>query len=119
MNNNRILNLPFPQSLGKPVTKAYADMHYFDFVNISTFKEKPNTYTVTHINEMVDTPFNGRSTNILDFSKVGDSYQINFDVTPKLVDGIYGYEMDIVLTEARGYNIMLWGDFSFKRLLKL
>ena len=37
MNNNCILNLPFRQSLGKPVTKAYADMHYFDFVNISTF----------------------------------------------------------------------------------
>ena len=49
MNNNRILNLPFPQSLGEPVTKAYADMHYFDFVNILTFKGKPNTYTVTHI----------------------------------------------------------------------
>ena len=68
---------------------------------------------------MVDTSFNGRSIDILGFSKVGDSYQINFDVTPKLEDGIYGYEMGVVLAGARGYNIMLWGDFSFKRLLKL
>ena len=110
MDNNRILDLPFPQSLGEPVTKTYADMHYFDFVNILTFKGKPNTCTVTHIDDMVDTPFNGRSNNILDFSKVGGSYQINFGVTPKLVDGIYAYEMDVVLTMSRGYNIMLWGD---------
>ena len=40
MNNNRILNLPFPQSLGEPVTKAYADMLCFDFVNILTFKDR-------------------------------------------------------------------------------
>ena len=78
-------------------------------VNVS-LKGKPNSHTVTHIDDMVDTPFNGRSNNILDFSKVGDSYQINFDVTPKLVDGIYAYEMDIVLTSSRGYDIMLLGD---------
>ena len=32
MNNNRILNLPFPQTLGEPVTKAYAEMHYYDYL---------------------------------------------------------------------------------------
>ena len=110
MNGHRITGLPFPQSLGEPVTKAYAEMHYFDSLNILTFKGKPNVYTVTHIDEMVDTPLNGRSTEILDFSKVGTSYQINFSVTPKLVTGIYSYEMDIVLTGTRGYNIALWGD---------
>ena len=67
----------------------------------------PNTHTVTHIDDMVATPFNGRSNNILDFSKVGDSYQINFKVTPKRPVRIYAYEMDIVLTTSRGYNIML------------
>ena len=111
MNNNRILNLAFPQTLGEPITKAYADMHYFDYLNILTFFEgTPNLHTVTHMDDMVDTPFNGLSNNILDFSKVGVSYQINFNVTPKLPAGIYAYEMDIVLTTSRGYNIMLWGD---------
>ena len=110
MKNNRILNLPFPQASGEPITKAYADMHYYDYLNILTFEGTPNSHTVTHIDDMVDTPFNGRSNNILDFSKVGDSYQINFNVTPKLPAGIYAYEMDIVLTSSRGYNIMLWGD---------
>ena len=46
----------------------------------------------------------------VDFSKVGDSYRINFSVRPKLPTGIYTYEMDIVLTTSRGLNIMLWGD---------
>ena len=110
MNNNRILNLPFRQTSGEPVTKAYADMHYYDYLNILTFEETPNTHTVIHIDDMVDTPFNGRSNNILDFSKVGDSYQIIFNVTPKLPAGIYAYEMDIALTTSREYNIALWGD---------
>ena len=110
MKNNRILNLPFPHTSGEPVTKAYADMHYYDYLNILTFEGTPNSHTVTHIDDMVDTPFNGRSNNILDFFKVGDSYQINFNVTPKLPSGIYAYGMDIVLTTSRGYNIMLWGD---------
>ena len=46
----------------------------------------------------------------MDFSKVGGSYQINFSVRPKLPTGIYTYEMDVVLTTSRGYNITLWGD---------
>ena len=112
MNNNRILNLPFPQSLGEPVTKAYADIHYYDYLNILTFEGTPNSHTVTHIEDMVGTPFNGRSNNILDFFEVGDSYQINFNVMPKLPAGIYAYEIDIVLTSSRGYNIMLWGDWG-------
>ena len=106
MNNNRILNLPFPITSGEPVTKAFADMHDFDYLNILTFRGKPNKFTVTHIDEMVDTPFNVRSSELLGFHKVGDSYQINFSVTPKLLDGIYAYEMDIVLASSRGYDIM-------------
>ena len=35
IKNNRILNLPFPQTLGEPVTKTYADMHYYDYLNIN------------------------------------------------------------------------------------
>ena len=110
MNNNRILNLPFPQTSGELVTKAFAEMHYYDYLNILPFEGTMTTHTITHIDDMVDTPFNGRSNQILDFSKVGSSYQINFSVSPKLPKGIYGYEMDIVLTSLVGYNISLWGD---------
>ena len=110
MDNNRILNLPFPQTPGEPVTKAFAEMHYYDYLNILTFEGTMTTHTITHIDDMVDTPFNGHSNQILDFSKVGSSYQINFSVSPKLPKGIYGYEMDIVLTSSVGYNISLWGD---------
>ena len=76
MGNNRILNLPFPQSLGEPITKAFACMHILDNLNILTFEGTMNTHTVTHIDDMVDTPFNGRSNYIVDFSKVETSYQI-------------------------------------------
>ena len=62
---------------------------------------------VLHNNIMVDL-VNGKAD--IDFSKVGDSYQINFSVQPKLPNGVYTYEMDVVLTTSRGYNIMLWGD---------
>ena len=110
MGNNRILNLPFPQSSGEPVTKAYAEMQHFDYLNILTFEGTMNTHTVTHIDDMVDTPFNGRSNYIVDFSKVGTSYQIAFSVTPKLPKGIYAYEMNIELSTSVGYNISLWGD---------
>ena len=110
MGNNRILNLPFPQSSGEPVTKAYAEMHYFDYLNILTFEGTMNTHTVTHIDDMVDTPFNGRSNYIVDVSKVGTSYQITFSITPKLQKGIYAYEMNIELASSVGYNISLWGD---------
>ena len=110
MNNNRILNLPFPETSGEPVTKAYSDMHHTDNLNILTFEGTMTTHTITHIDDMVDTPFNGRSDTIVDFSKVGSSYQIAFSVTPKLPKGIYAYEMNIVLTSSVGYNIALWGD---------
>ena len=75
-----------------------------------TFQGKPGNVTILHTDSMVDTPANGRSTKTLDFSKVGDSYQMNFGVNAKLPNGIYTYKMDIVLTGERGYNIMLWGD---------
>ena len=39
-----------------------------------------------------------------------NSYEISFSVRPKLLVGIYTYEMDVVLTGERGYNIMLWGN---------
>ena len=111
MNNNRILNLPFPQTPGEIVTKAYAEMHHYDYLNILTFEGTMNLHTITHIDNMVDTPFNGRSnTIIVDFSKVGSSYQIAFSITPKLPKGIYAYEMNIVLTSSVGYNITLCGD---------
>ena len=110
MNNNRILNLPFPQTSGEPVTKAYADMHHNDYLNILSFGGSMNRHTITHMDGMVDTPLNGRSNTIVDFSKVGSSYQIAFSVTPKLPKGIYAYEMNIVLTTSLAYNIALWGD---------
>ena len=34
-----------------------------------------------------------------------NSYKISFAVPPKLLVGIYTYEMDVVLTGERGYNI--------------
>ena len=110
MNNNRILNLPFPQTSGEPVTKAFAEMHHYDNLNILTFEGTMTTHTITHIDDMVDTPFNGRSNSIVDFSQVGNSYQSNFSVSPKLQKGIYAYEMYIVLTTSVGYNIGLCGD---------
>ena len=85
--------------------------YYSDYTNIMTFKGKPGNVTILHKDDMVDTPANERSTKTLDFSKVGDSYQINFDATPKLPNGVYTYEMNVVLTTSRGYNIMLWGDW--------
>ena len=75
-----------------------------------TFKGTPGNVTILHKDDMVDTPANMCSNKTLDFSKVGSSYQINFGVSPKLSNGIYTYEMDVVLTTSRGYNITLWGD---------
>ena len=111
MNGHRITGLPtIPLSSGEPITKGFVEQYYADYKNIMTFKGKPGNVTILHTDSMVDTPANSRSTKTLDFSKVGDSYQINFDVIPKLPNGIYTYEMDIVLTASRGFNIMLWGD---------
>ena len=111
MNGNRITGLPIvPLSSGEPITKGFVDQDYADYKNIITFKGSPGNVTILHKDDMVDTPANGHATQTLDFSKVGDSYQINFDVTPKLPNGIYTYEMDVVLTTSREYNIRLWGD---------
>ena len=113
MNGHRITGLPIiPLSAGEPIAKEFVERYYSDYTNIMTFKGKPGNVTLLYTDSMVDTPANGRSTKTLDFSKVGDSYQINFDVSPKLPNGIYTYKMDIVLTGERGYNIMLWGDFG-------
>ena len=111
MNSHRITGLPIiPLSDGEPITKGFVEKYYSDYTNIITFKGKPGNVTVLHKDDMVDTPENGRSTQTVDFSKVGSSYQINFSVQPKLPNGIYTYEMDIVLTISRKYNIALWGD---------
>ena len=110
MNDNRIYNLPIPQTSGEPVTKEFIDQYHTDYINIITFKGSPGNVTILHKNYTVDSPENGRARQTLDFSKVGNSYEINFSVNPKLPNGIYTYEMDIVLTASRGYNIALWGD---------
>ena len=111
MDGHRITGLPIiPLTSGEPITKGFVDQYYADYKNIMTFKGSPGNVTILHKDDMVDTPENGRARQTLDFSKVGDSYQINFSVQPKLPNGIYTYEMDVVLTTSRGYNITLWGD---------
>ena len=85
MNGHRITGLPIiPLTSGEPITKGFVERYYSDYTNFLTFKGKPGNVTILHKEDMVDTPANGRSNKSLDFSKVGDSYQINFDVTPKL-----------------------------------
>ena len=111
MNGHRITGLPIiPLTPGKPITKGFVERYYSDYTNIMTFKGKPGNVTILRKDGMVDSPENGRATKTLDFSKVGSSYQINFSVNPKLSNGVYTDEMDIVLTGSRGYDIMLWGD---------
>ena len=102
MNGHRITGLPIiPLSDGEPITKGFVQRYYADYKNILTFKGKPGNVTVLHNEGMVDL-VNGKPD--IDFSKVGDSYQINFSVQPKLPNGIYTYEMDIVLT-THGHTI--------------
>ena len=111
MNGHGITGLPItPLTSSEPITKGFIEKYFPGYVNIMTLKATPNNVTVLHKDDMVDTPKNGRATKTLDFSKVGSSYQINFSVNPKLPNGIYTYEMDVVLTTSRGYNITLWGD---------
>ena len=55
MNNNRILNLPFPLTLSEPITKGFVEKYYgSDYVNILTFKGKPGSVTIIHAGETVD-----------------------------------------------------------------
>ena len=111
MNGHRITGLPtIPLTPGEPITKGFVERYYSDYTNILTFKGKPGNVTILRQDNMVDSPENGRATKTLDFSKVGSSYQINFSVQPKLPNGVYTYEMDVVLTTSRGYDVMLWGD---------
>ena len=111
MNGHRITGLPIiPLTSGEPITKGFVERYYSDYTNIMTFKGKPGNVTILRQDNMVDSPANGRATKTLDFSKVGSSYQINFSVQPKLPNGVYTYEMDVVLTTSRGYDVMLWGD---------
>ena len=109
MNNNRILNLPFPQTSGEPITKGFVEKYYgADYVNILTFKGKPGNVTIINKDDTVDRPV--FSASAVNFRKGDSSYEISFSVTPKLPVDIYTYEMDVVLTTSRGYNITLWGD---------
>ena len=111
MNGHRITGLPIiPLTPGEPITKGFVERYYSDYTNIMTFKGEPGSVTILRQDNMVDSPENGRATKTLDFSKVGSSYQINFSVQPKLPNGVYTYEMDVVLTTSRGYDVMLWGD---------
>ena len=111
MNGHRITGLPIiPLTSSEPITKGFVERYYSDYTNIMTFKGKPGSVTILRQDNMIDSPANGRATKTLDFSKVGSSYQINFSVQPKLPNGVYTYEMDVVLTTSRGYDVMLWGD---------
>ena len=111
MNGHRITGLPIiPLTSSEPITKGFVERYYSDYTNIMTFKGKPGSVTILRQDNMVDSPENGRATKTLDFSKVGSSYQINFSVQPKLPNGVYTYEMDVVLTTSRGYDVMLRGD---------
>ena len=116
MNGHRITGLPIiPLTSSEPITKGFVERYYSDYTNIMTFKGKPGSVTILRQDNMVDSPANGRATKTLDFSKVGSSYQINFSVQPKLPNGVYTYEMDVVLTTSRGYDVMLWGDCGGSR----
>ena len=113
MNGHRITGLPIiPLTSGEPITKGFVEKYYSDYTNIITFKGKPGSVTILRRDNTVDSPENGRATKTLDFSKVGSSYQINFSVQPKLPNGVYTYEMDVVLTTSRGYDVMLWGNYG-------
>ena len=103
MNNNKITNLPFPSTSGEPITKGFVDRYYSrDYTNLLTFKGIPGTITVLRKDDSIDGDVN--------FRKVNSSYEISFSFKNTLSKGIYSYEMDVVLTTSRGYNITLWGD---------
>lgn len=68
MNNNRILNLPFPQTFGEPIPKGFFERYYSDYNNIMTFKGKPGNFTILHKDAIVDSPANGRADKTLDFA---------------------------------------------------
>ena len=103
MNNNKITNLPFPSTSGEPITKGFVDKYYSqDYTNLLTFKGIPGTITVLRKDDSIDGDVN--------FRKVNSSYEISFSFKNTLPKGVYSYEMDVVLTTSRGYNITLWGD---------
>ena len=111
MNGHRITGLPKnPSTSGEPITKFYFEQNLSGHTNIMTFKGSPSNVTILHKDDMADTPENERATETLHFSKVGDSYQINVSVQPKLPNGVYTDDMGVVLTTSRGYNIALRGD---------
>ena len=103
MNNNKITNLPFPSTSGEPITKGFVDKYYSqDYTNLLTFKGIPGTITVIRKDDSIDGDVN--------FRKINSSYEISFSFKNILPKGVYSYEMDVVLTTSRGYNITLWGD---------
>ena len=105
MNKSKITNLPFPSTSGEPITKGFVDRYYSkDYTNLLTFKGAPNNITVIHKDTSLD------DTSGVNFRKVNSSYEISFSLKNTLPKGVYSYEMDVVLTTSRGYNITLWGD---------
>ena len=105
MNNNKITNLPFPTTSGEPITKGFVDKYYaLDYANLLTFKGTPNNITVIRKDDSLD------DTSGVNFRKVNSSYEISFSFENTLPKGVYSYEMDVVLTTSRSYNITLWGD---------
>ena len=103
MNNKRITNLPFPATSGEPITKGFVDKYYaLDYANLLTFKGSPGNITILRKDDSLDGDVN--------FRKVNSSYEISFSFKNRLPKGVYSYEMDVVLTTSRGYNIQLWGE---------
>ena len=104
MNNNKITNLPFPSTSGEPITKGFVDKYYSqDYTNLLTFKGTPNNITIIRKDDSL-------SDSAVNFRKVNSSYEISFSFKNTLPKGVYSYEMNVVLTSSRGYNITLWGD---------
>ena len=110
MNNNRILNLPFPQTGGEPITKGFVEKYYgAHYVNILTFKGQQGFIKIILADDTVEL-LNSKPDVNLRKSVSSNSYEISFSVHPKLPVGIYTYEMNVVLTGERGYDIMLWSN---------
>ena len=110
MNNNRILNLSFPQTDGEPITKGFVEKyHGTDYINILTFKGQLRFIKIIHSDDSVDL-LNGKPDVNFRKSVSSNIHEISFSVRPKLPAGIYTYEMGVVSTGPRGYNIMLWSD---------
>ena len=109
MNNNRILNIPFPQTDGEPTTKGFVEKYYgADYVNIFTFKGQPGFNKIILADDTVDL-LNGKPEVNFRKSVSSNSHEIYFQFVLSFQRVlIYTYEMDVVLTGSRGYNILIY-----------